>query len=97
MRCCVVYFMCVCVCVYEGVVCFAEGPEVCSTLETGGGQNRIPDPSYSPSSLTLCCHGMSPRVMVSLATGCFLHSEGDAGQGGREGGGQKVILGGTAT
>lgn len=32
-----------------------------------------------PPPSPLCCHGMSPWVMVSLATGCFLCSEGDAG------------------
>lgn len=76
-----------------------EGPEVCYTLENGQGQSRISDPSSSPSSLTLGCHGMSPRVTVSLATGCFLRSEGDAGRlvEGGEGGVHKVILGGTAT
>lgn len=57
-----------------------EGPEVCHTPENGQGQSSISDPSSSPSSFTLCCHGMSRWVTVSLATGCFLRSEGDAGR-----------------
>lgn len=70
--------------------CVVEGPEVCYTLENGQAQSRIPDLSSSPSSLALCCHGMSPWVTVSLATGCLLRSRGDAErlvEGGKGGGG----------
>lgn len=78
-----------------------EGPEVCHTLENGQGQSSISDPSSSPSSFTLCCHGMSRWVTVSLATGCFLRCEGDAGRlaeggerkGGAGAGGGVVFLG----
>ena len=79
--------------------CVGEGPEVRCTPESGQGQSRISDPSSRPSSLALCCHGMSPWVTVfpgqrkPCEEAALLRSEGDAErlvEGGEEG----VVVGG---
>lgn len=56
-----------------------KGQRSVTPRRTDGAKAASPTLLSVPPPSPLCCHGMSPWVMVSLATGCFLHSEGDAG------------------
>lgn len=72
--------------------CAAEGPEVCYTQEDGQGQSCIPDPSRSPSSLTLMLSwdvsvgdGFPGNRLLSVLWGwCGRFAEGCEGWGRRE-------------
>lgn len=89
---------CVRACQWRRVV-LQKGQRSVTPRRTDRAKAASPARLTVPPPSSLCCHGMSLWVMVSLATGCFLCSEGDAGgllkvargEGKRE---YKVILGG---
>lgn len=71
--------------------CAEAGPKVRLTLENRQDQSHIPNPPSHPASFTLRCHGISPRVTVSLATkarsgGCIVCSDGGEAERFAEGG-----------